>query len=633
MTQFRQVGLIVLAVTLAASGQAEEFCKRRMLWETPVALLGATESRWTSVTSGGGGDFYLGGVRNDAHGFPVAVLEAHVAGAGMQWSRSFGRGSVDQVLLLPGGDIVVGGWLTDDAGTRMAFLMRLSPDGRRIWNEIGWPGRPAASVRAVLTHSGELVILYATDRKEWFLAARALDGATRWSGTSWLGEEAVGVTNGTEARLIVAGHGGPTDTLQPQFGWIRVFTAGGEPLWSRSWTSGGSPVTAVAADDDGRICVIESGEAGTIFRVLDADAKHVMAETLGSGGFRLHAITRKDGRATTGIGGFSRTWSARAMECPLPSVQSAKERLAYEPRWEWPGCLAVAATPDGEGGLLVAGYRLESGTARKYAWSAGWGAASECLEGVLEAAPSRVAIGDRVDATLSLRNRSGREVHIQYINTSGGPALQPGGNVDVLDFQALDLKPGKVLKRSWIFRATHEGFAKVTAVLVKNAAGHSGEMFTSDPVTIVGGSATPVAARSGRERFAVLDVEIDSGSASDGGVIHESFRTSLAAERPGQAVERDRIREVFSQQALQSAVCMETECAVQLGRLLSASAVWIGRYGVAAGRVHYIVRAIEVESGEVVHADRVSAPDAGELRALIPDLARRCARWAAQPSE
>lgn len=114
-------------------------------------------------------------------------------------------------------------------------------------------------------------------------------------------------------------------------------------------------------------------------------------------------------------------------------------------------------------------------------------------------------------------------------------------------------------------------------------------------------------------RLAVMDLEALGLDESIALTISDLLRTELFKTELFILIERKEMQEILKEQEFQVSGCAETECAVQLGRLLSAHKVLVGTLS-KLGDVYILnARMVDVETGEMEFGEKVTARTKSEL--------------------
>ena len=87
----------------------------------------------------------------------------------------------------------------------------------------------------------------------------------------------------------------------------------------------------------------------------------------------------------------------------------------------------------------------------------------------------------------------------------------------------------------------------------------------------------------------------------------ELFETGLVNTGVFQVIEQNRIKEIVEAQKYSLEGCTDEACAVEFGRLLAADRIILGTVSSLGGRYIITAKIINVETGENIKADKVSA--------------------------
>lgn len=126
-------------------------------------------------------------------------------------------------------------------------------------------------------------------------------------------------------------------------------------------------------------------------------------------------------------------------------------------------------------------------------------------------------------------------------------------------------------------------------------------------------------------RLAILDLEPQNVPLSTAALITDILQTELFNTGLFKIMERGEISSILKEQELQVSGCTETECAVQIGRLLSARKILIGSIG-KIGKIYIInVRIVDVEKGEMEFAEKIETDSEDDLTDAAAELAEELA--------
>jgi hypothetical protein len=116
----------------------------------------------------------------------------------------------------------------------------------------------------------------------------------------------------------------------------------------------------------------------------------------------------------------------------------------------------------------------------------------------------------------------------------------------------------------------------------------------------------------------------------------EGVRGLVETELVGRAdlsvVERSALRTVLEEQALQESGCTSAECAVEIGRLLSAQFAVVGVVMLSAGRYEIHLEYVDISSGRVIAMSHAKARREGGLFAAAKSAVRELEPLDGQPA-
>ena len=130
---------------------------------------------------------------------------------------------------------------------------------------------------------------------------------------------------------------------------------------------------------------------------------------------------------------------------------------------------------------------------------------------------------------------------------------------------------------------------------------------------------------------AVNDLTARGVGTSDAEIIGERMRSALVGAGRFRVMERSEMDKILKEQAFQrSGSCDQSECAVEIGKLLSVDRMVVGSVGKIGEMYSLQARLLDVQTGEIVFtATRdYSGRIEGMLTEAIPDLARKLAEGA-----
>jgi Curli production assembly/transport component CsgG len=105
----------------------------------------------------------------------------------------------------------------------------------------------------------------------------------------------------------------------------------------------------------------------------------------------------------------------------------------------------------------------------------------------------------------------------------------------------------------------------------------------------------------GKISLAVLDLDAEGISESEGRIISERLRSSLFESGKYIVLERDKMDEILKEQGFQQSGCTSDECVVEIGKLIGMQQMVAGSIGKIGNLYTFNVRMIDVQSGRVLH--------------------------------
>jgi len=134
----------------------------------------------------------------------------------------------------------------------------------------------------------------------------------------------------------------------------------------------------------------------------------------------------------------------------------------------------------------------------------------------------------------------------------------------------------------------------------------------------------PVSAAQ-KMRLAILDLKPQNVSGPTASMVSDLLRTELFNTGLFRVIERSEMESVLKEQNLQLTGCTDTECAVQLGKILSARKMLIGTIGRLGTKYIINARIVDVERGEMEFGDSAKAASEGDLDMAVKVFAKKLA--------
>ena len=121
---------------------------------------------------------------------------------------------------------------------------------------------------------------------------------------------------------------------------------------------------------------------------------------------------------------------------------------------------------------------------------------------------------------------------------------------------------------------------------------------------------------------AVMPLEAKGVSATDADVITDAIATHLQQGNSLRVLERAQMDRILSEQGLsKSGACDASECAVEMGKLLSVDQILVGAVGLVGRTYSLNLRLVSVQTGEVLRSRMRSYPGTIDdvLTRLVPE--------------
>ncbi len=137
-------------------------------------------------------------------------------------------------------------------------------------------------------------------------------------------------------------------------------------------------------------------------------------------------------------------------------------------------------------------------------------------------------------------------------------------------------------------------------------------------------------------KIAIIDLKAEGISETTARTASEMIRTELVNTGFYDIVERAQMNQILQEQGFQQTGCTDQDCAVKLGRLISAHKIMIGTIGYLGGVIVLNVRIVDVEKGLAEYAAMAKALSEASLDEtagdVVSDLAEKIShkRWKSQ---
>ncbi|MBI4976951.1 MAG: hypothetical protein HZC28_05680 [Spirochaetes bacterium] len=133
-------------------------------------------------------------------------------------------------------------------------------------------------------------------------------------------------------------------------------------------------------------------------------------------------------------------------------------------------------------------------------------------------------------------------------------------------------------------------------------------------------------AQDQKMRIAIMELTPSSGVSADvGSSVSELMRTEMFNTGLFRVVEREQMDKIMKEQALQSTGCTDTECAVQVGKLLAVDRMLVGKISKLGTKFIINARIINVERGEMEFAEKATVESENDLDRAVSQFAQAIA--------
>ena len=127
---------------------------------------------------------------------------------------------------------------------------------------------------------------------------------------------------------------------------------------------------------------------------------------------------------------------------------------------------------------------------------------------------------------------------------------------------------------------------------------------------------------SDKINVAVAEFEARGVSQSEAVTISEFFRTALVNTHTLSVIDRTNMDGILAEQAFQMTGCTSEECVIKMGKILNVRRMITGIVTDFAPFYYISISVINVETGEIIHSERVKAKSRDDL----PDLSDKLAK-------
>lgn len=127
-------------------------------------------------------------------------------------------------------------------------------------------------------------------------------------------------------------------------------------------------------------------------------------------------------------------------------------------------------------------------------------------------------------------------------------------------------------------------------------------------------------------RIAVLDLQAKNTTKVISGAVTDMLRSDLVGTKLFTMVEREQMKEILKEQTLQMTGCTDQNCAVEVGKILSANKILIGEVTKISEEFIITVRIVDVKTASVDFAAKEKAKAESELDKSVKIIAKELTR-------
>jgi len=128
-----------------------------------------------------------------------------------------------------------------------------------------------------------------------------------------------------------------------------------------------------------------------------------------------------------------------------------------------------------------------------------------------------------------------------------------------------------------------------------------------------------------KKRVAILDFTAENTTKTYANAVRNLFEVELHKTSAFDIVERNQMETILNEQGMQMSGCIDTACAVQIGKMLSAELIVTGSVSKIDGYA-ITVKFVNVGKGKIEFADSVAARSDRELQQAVATLAGKIAK-------
>ena len=132
-----------------------------------------------------------------------------------------------------------------------------------------------------------------------------------------------------------------------------------------------------------------------------------------------------------------------------------------------------------------------------------------------------------------------------------------------------------------------------------------------------------------RQKLAVADLNAQGVSSLEASQVSEFLREAISKTNLFILLARSNMDEILTEQKIQLTGCIESECAVKVGKILAVKKLIVGSVGKIGSEYYMQIKLVDVETGEIEWTDKVSFKKIAlnEIDLATQDLSDRLVKW------
>lgn len=121
--------------------------------------------------------------------------------------------------------------------------------------------------------------------------------------------------------------------------------------------------------------------------------------------------------------------------------------------------------------------------------------------------------------------------------------------------------------------------------------------------------------------IAVLDFNGKNVSAADASIVTDFVRTELVKSGKYNVIDKYNMDKILSETSFQQSGCTETDCAVQIGKILNVNKMVVGTLSKLEGTYYITTNVVDVQTGKIEMSETKKCKSADQLMNVCYDLA------------